>query len=125
MSRPGRFDGGLAVVGHHPYLLCSDTAAGCLPARLGFLQVESRDELALMEAVATLGPISVAVDAGGCTANQHAQASTIQLAHHVMPWAMGQRKSQWPCMLPMLHTTLLHSQLCFCLICHCHWGGGT
>ena len=31
----------------------------------GFLSVESRDEAALMEAVFTLGPVAVAVDAGG------------------------------------------------------------
>jgi hypothetical protein len=33
----------------------------------GFLQVEPRDELALMEAVYTMGPVAVAVDACKCS----------------------------------------------------------
>lgn len=95
-----------------------------LPGRFaGYLEIESRDEKALMEALYTLGPIAVAVDAGafclracghcsGCCRFSTGRVTGYRCWAHAMQHALGLTRAP---VLPRPHTCikLLH---CDCVL---------
>ena len=82
----------------------------------GFLEIEERDELAMMEAVYRLGPVSVAIDACGCgrrcswTAFRHG-LFILNPPHCILPrtnppYCTHPHTNLPYCILPHMHCTL-------------------